>query len=380
MEWRHTSSLRFSQLHIKDCLVGFALATLLLAHNALAQQPTPVTITLPKTAIPTYQLSLTGDLVSAQHANLSPRIEGLVSQVNVDVGDRVTAGDVLLTLDPVLAEHVLQQYAAATAAAQATYQEDIRLVEEAERLTKQNHLPKNELTLRKAALATSRAHLDAAKAEQQAQAARLGWHQLTAPFDGVISRKLTEAGEWITPGTSAFELVSTDKVYLDVQVPQERFAQLKPNTPVNVRPDTQTGTQTEGRIAAIVPVSNSGSRTIQVRLVMENPQQRLLPGTSATAVFEFSPSDKKSLLIPRDALLRSPDGSFSAFVVSEQGDQLLAERRKLQLGLQSNGSVEIISGLEANDKVVVRGNEILRHNQPVSIQSTTESVELHTAP
>ncbi|MBU3070201.1 efflux RND transporter periplasmic adaptor subunit [Aestuariicella sp. G3-2] len=351
-----------------------------MTQNALAQQPTPVTITLPKAAIPTYQLSLAGDLVSAQHANLSPRIEGLVSQVNVDVGDRVTAGDVLLTLDPTLAEHVLQQYAAATAAARATYQEDIRLVEEAERLTKQNHLPQNELTLRRAALAISRAHLDAAKAEQQAQAARLAWHQLKAPFDGVISRKLTESGEWITPGTSAFELVSTDKVYLDVQVPQERFAQLKPNTPVNVRPDTQTGTQTEGRIAAIVPVSNSGSRTIQVRLVMENPQQKLLPGTSATAIFEFSPSDKKSLLIPRDALLRSPDGSFSAFVVSEQGDQLLAERRKLQLGLQSNGSVEILDGLKANDKVVVRGNEILRHNQPVSIQSTTESVQLHTAP
>lgn len=380
MEWCRTSSQRFLQLHIKDCLFGVLSTALLLTQNALAQQPTPVTITLPKAAIPTYQLSLAGDLVSAQHANLSPRIEGLVSQVNVDVGDRVTAGDVLLTLDPTLAEHVLQQYAAATAAARATYQEDIRLVEEAERLTKQNHLPQNELTLRRAALAISRAHLDAAKAEQQAQAARLAWHQLKAPFDGVISRKLTESGEWITPGTSAFELVSTDKVYLDVQVPQERFAQLKPNTPVNVRPDTQTGTQTEGRIAAIVPVSNSGSRTIQVRLVMENPQQKLLPGTSATAIFEFSPSDKKSLLIPRDALLRSPDGSFSAFVVSEQGDQLLAERRKLQLGLQSNGSVEILDGLKANDKVVVRGNEILRHNQPVSIQSTTESVQLHTAP
>ncbi|WP_439133470.1 efflux RND transporter periplasmic adaptor subunit [Pseudomaricurvus sp.] len=375
------SGFQFCTLNpIKNCLYGLVAAALLLVQNSQAQQPTPVTISLPKTAIPTYQLSLTGNLVSAQHANLSTRIEGLVSEVNVDVGDQVAAGDILLTLDPALAQHVLQQYSAATAAAQATYQEDIRLVKEAERLTKQNHLPQNELTLRKAALATSSALLDAAKAEQQAQAARLAWHKLAAPFDGVISRKLTESGEWITPGTSAFELVSTDKVYLDVQVPQERFSQLKPNTPVHIRPDTSNQTQTEGRIAAIVPVSNSGSRTIQVRLVMENAQHTLLPGTSATAVFEFSPSDEKSLMIPRDALLRSPDGSFSAFVVSEQGDQLLAERRKLQLGLQSNGSVEVLDGLKANDRVVVRGNEILRHNQPVSIQSTTESVELHTAP
>lgn len=380
MEWRY-AGIQCSPLSSwQTCIHWLAAAVLLLVQHAQAQTPTPVTITLPKTAIPTYELSLTGDLVSAQHASLSPRLEGLVSQVNVDVGDRVAAGDVLLALDPALAQHVLQQYSAATAAAQATYQENVRLVKEAERLTKSNHLPKNELTLRQASLATSKALLDAAKAEQQAQGARLDWHELIAPFDGVISRKLTETGEWITPGTSAFELVSTDKVYLDVQVPQERFSQLKSETPVHIRPDTLAGTQTEGRIAAIVPVSNAGSRTIQVRLVMESPQQTLLPGTSATAVFEFSPSDQKSLLIPRDALLRSPDGSFSVFVVSEQGDQLLAQRRKLQLGLQSNGSVEVLDGLEANDRVVVRGNEILRHNQPVSIQSTTENVELHTAP
>lgn len=384
MEWRLTGNYPTSTSPLRSCRRWLTASLLLVAAGTQAQAPMPVVVAQPQAAIPTYQLNLTGDLVAAQHASLSPRIDGLVTRVSVDVGDRVAAGDVLLTLDPLLAQQLLHQYQAATAAAQATYAENLRLVKEAERLTKQNHLPLTELALRQAALAISKAQLDAAKAEQQAQATRVAWHQLKAPFDGVISRKLSEAGEWITPGTAAFELVATDKVFLDVQVPQERFYQLKTDTPVLVRPDSRTVAQAQepmaAHIAAIVPVSTTGARTIQVRLVMDNAGQTLLPGTSASAQFEFLSGEQKSLLIPRDALLRSPDGSFSAFVVVDQGDKLLARSHKLKLGLQTNDSVEVLDGLQANDRVVIRGNEILRHNQPVSIVSTMEQVELGTTP
>lgn len=382
MEWRLTADHTRSASIVRNCRNLLAATLLLATAGTRAQAPMPVVVAQPQAAIPTYQLNLTGDLVAAQHASLSPRIDGLVTRVNVDVGDRVAAGDVLLSLDPVLARQLLQQYQAATAAAEATYQENVRLVKEAERLTKQNHLPLTELSLRQSTLAISKAQLDAARAEQQAQATRVAWHQLEAPFDGVISRKLSEAGEWITPGTAAFELVATDKVYLDVQVPQERFYQLKTDTPVLVRPDSRTASLAQepmaARIAAIVPVSTTGARTIQVRLVMDNAEQTLLPGTSASAAFEFLSGDQKSLLIARDALLRSPDGSFSAYVVVDQGDKLVAQSRKLKLGLQTHDSVEVLEGLQAGDRVVIRGNEILRHNQPVSIVSTVEQVGLGT--
>lgn len=390
MEWRTPGKHSVSSfpLHTR-CLLPkarrwLAAALLLIAGGTQAQAPIPVVVSQPQQAIPTLQLNLTGDLVAAQRASLSPRIEGLVTRVNVDVGDQVRAGDLLLTLDPLLAEQLLQQSRAATAAAQATYDENLRLVNEAERLTKQNHLPLNELALRKSALAIAKAELDAARAEQQAQATRVAWHQLKAPFDGVISRKLSEAGEWITPGTAVLELVATDKVYLDVQVPQERFYQLKTDTPVRVRPDSRTAEQLQtpltARIAAIVPVSTSGARTIQVRLVMDNADQTLLPGTSASAQFEFLSGEQNALLIPRDALLRSPDGSFSAFVVVDEGDKLLAQSRRLKLGVQTSDSVEVLDGLQPDDRVVIRGNEILRHNQPVTVVSTVEQVELGTTP
>ncbi len=353
-------------------LISFAAWLCLVPLSAQAQPPLPVSVVQPHQAVPTFSLSLTGDLVAAQRANLSSRVEGLVSDMRVDVGDRVEQGDILLTLDATQAEYLLQQRTATAAEAQADYDENRRLVEEAERLTKNNHLPQTELDLRKAALATATARLDAARAEEQAQRARVDWHQLKAPFSGVISRKQTETGEWITPGTAVLTLVSTDRVYLDVQLPQERFAQLNTASTVRIMPDTNPGQVVTGRIAAVVPVSESGSRTFRVRLITSPTkpgtlQPALLPGTSARATFEFTQSTENALLIPRDALLRSPDGSFSVFVVVDHDGRSVAERRKLNLGLQTNGAVEVLEGLLADDKVVIRGNEILHHGQAVKV-------------
>lgn len=341
---------------------------LLLPLLASAQdERMPVAVAMPVQAVPTEELRLTGTLVAVQQASLSPRVDGLVAKVNVDAGARVKAGAPLLELDTALERHVLRQREAATAAAQAQVTEDERLVSEAERLARDNHLPQNELALRRAALASSRALLQAAKAEEAGQRERVAWHRLPAPFDGVISHKRTEAGEWVTRGTPVLELVATDRLYLDVQAPQERFAALTPDTQVLVRPDTLTGEVLEARIDALVPVSNVGSRSFLVRVVVQDQQQRLLPGTSATAVFNLAHGSARALLVPRDALLRSPDGSFSLFAIGRQGDDTVALRRRVSIGHQSSAGVEILEGLQPDEAVVVRGNEILRDGQSVQI-------------
>lgn len=350
---------------IKNGLLALLMAMSVSAHAE--DEPMPVAVATPVNVVPTEELRLTGTLVAVQRANLSPRVDGLVEKVSVDAGDKVKAGDILLALDPTLEQHSLRQRAAATAAAQAQVTEDERLVKEAERLTRDNHLPQTELALRQAALASARALLKAAQAEEAGQRERVAWHQLPAPFNGVIGRKLTEAGEWVTRGTPVLELVATDKLYLDVQAPQERFAALTPDTRVLVRPDTLTGEVLEARIAALVPVSDTGSRSFRVRVMVQDEQQRLLPGTSATAVFDLAQGSDKALLVPRDAILRSPDGSFSLFAVAKDGDDHIAQRRRIRIGHQSSAGVEILEGLKPNESVVVRGNEILRDGQSVRI-------------
>lgn len=335
--------------------------------HAQDEDALPVTVVTPTAVIPTQELRLSGTLVAEQRALLSARVDGLVARVLVDAGQRVQAGDLLLELDPALEQHALRQMEAATAAARASLAENERLVTEAERLTRDNHLPQTELALRQAALALARAGLDGAKAEEAGQREQVERHRLPAPFSGVISRKLAEAGEWVARGTAVLELVATDRLRLDVQAPQERFAALSADTRVAIFPDSLPGEMVPGRILALVPVSDAGSRTFQVRVVMEDEGQRLLPGTSATAVFDLSQGSRSALMVPRDALLRSPDGSLSLFAVQQQNGQFTAHRRQVVIGHQSVSDVEILQGLQADEQVVVRGNEILRDNQPVRV-------------
>lgn len=343
---------------------------LLLLFNTLPTQadPVPVSVVKPEQRPAMATLELTGTLVAAHRALLSPRADGLVASLQVDIGESVAAGDVLLTLDSSLEEQRLREREADVAARQAQLREQQRLVDEAERLVREKHLPSNELALRQAHLDIARAELSGAEAAHALQAENIRRHQLIAPFDGVIQRRLTERGEWVTKGTAVLELVALAPIYLDVQVPQERYQDIAVGDSVTLYPDALPGRKVVGEVAVVVPISDPQSRTFRIRIRADDPQQRLLPGTSARASFAMGRAGRTALLIPRDAVLRNPDGQFSVFVINQRVSPAQAERRQITLGQQVSTQVEVTSGISDGDVVVIRGNEILRNGQTVTIE------------
>ncbi|MEE2730913.1 MAG: efflux RND transporter periplasmic adaptor subunit [Pseudomonadota bacterium] len=342
------------------------LLSVLLATVAQGQTAVPVELVSPSQSAATRELRLSGTLVAVQRSQVSARVDGAVASMQVDAGAEVKQGQLLLELDASLEQHEHARLAANVAAAQAQVDEHQRLVNEALRLTRDNHLPQNELALRQAALASSQAALDAAKAQLAAQQQRLDWHHIKAPFAGVVVQKLTEVGEWVTRGTPVLELVATRDLYLDVQVPQEQYGDINGNTEILIRPDVRPDLALPGRIVAQVPVADAASRTFRLRLVSTEPSAALLPGASARAILTFK-QDGRVLTVPRDALLRNPDGGFSVFTVVENGSEPVAQRRQVILGRNLGEQVEVLSGLPENEPVVVRGNEILRQDQPVRV-------------
>lgn len=330
---------------------------------AIADDATPVATTQPKQSSIAETLNLSGSLTAEKRAMLSPRVDGLVAKVLVDAGSQVEQGQTLLKLDPAIAAQQHAQAKAATTEAQAVRNEAARLVKEAERLRKQNYISESEMANRESNLALSEAALIAAQAAERTSLEQLRRHDLPAPFSGVISNKMTEAGEWINRGTAVLELVATDVVRLDVKVPQERFADITRNSPVEVLPDVYPGQRLPARINAIVPVSDPQARAFLVRIVVDATDIRLLPGTSATASIGLNGKQGQKLIVPRDALLLHPDGGHSLFIV-EDG---VAKRRQVTIGQQSQDGVSILAGLNQNEQVVIRGNEVLNHDQAVTI-------------
>jgi len=328
-----------------------------------ADEATPVTTITPKQSTIAETLNLSGSLTADKRAMLSPRVDGLVAEVLVDAGSEVNKGEDLLRLDTSISKQQYAQTKAATAEAEAARDEAARLVKEAERLRKQNYISASEMANRQSNLALAEAALIAAKAAEGTALEQLRRHDLPAPFSGVISAKMTEAGEWINRGTAVLELVATDAVRLDVKVPQERFAAINKDSPVEVMPDVYPGLRLPAKINAIVPVSDPQARAFLVRIVVDTSDVSLLPGTSATATIGLNGQQGQKLIVPRDALLLHPDGGYSLFVVIDGK----AQRRQVKVGQQSQQGVSILDGLSPDEQVVTRGNEVLRDDQTVTI-------------
>ncbi len=345
------------------CLLLLLLSGLF--NTAKLYAETPVTVISPEKSKVSDNLTLSGTLTAEKQAMLSPRVDGLVSDVLVDAGSKVKKGDVLLNLDPVLSKQVLAQAKAATAEAEAARNEAQRLVNEAKGLREKNYLSASENASRLSNLNLTEASLMAAKAAEASAREELSRHTLPAPFSGVISAKLTEAGEWVNRGTTVLELVATDKVRLDVKVPQERFSEINRGNQVEVIPDVFPGKRFKGKINAIVPVSDPQARAFLVRIVIDTGNISLLPGTSAKAIIGLNENQQNQprIIIPRDALLLHPDGGYSVFVVKDG----IAKRHKVQISNQSSQGVTVLSGITIEDKVVNRGNEVLRDGQDVTI-------------
>lgn len=330
--------------------------------------PVPVVVTSPIKSVPMNQLKLTGTLVSKQRSSVSSRVSGQVNKMYVEAGDEVKAGDILLELDDAYAQIELRRLQATVAVANAEVKEDRHLVDEGKRLAANNNLPQSELVLRSTALEAALARLAAAKAELAAQAERLKWHKVIAPFNGVIYDKLTEQGEWVVPGDALLELVSREQLYLDLQVPQEKFLDIASVSEVEVLPDSIERKTIKARVATVVPVAVDGSRTFRVRLSMLDSHEALVPGFSATALFNLAKGDQEVLIVPRDALIRNPDGGFSLFTAENVDGVYVARRQMVKIGERSHTGIEIKEGLTANAKVVIRGNEVLRNDQPIKVQ------------
>jgi RND family efflux transporter MFP subunit len=359
----------------RSLAAGLVCLSTLLAplRPAGADEPAPVRVATAVSADAADTLRLSGTVTARQSAGLSPRVSGLVTAVHVDAGDRIDAGDVLLDIDPALARLHLRQAEAALREGEAQLAESRRLHREAAQLVAERHLPETEVHARAAAIELAAATAARLEADVRSAAELLERHALVAPFAGVISARRTEAGEWVETGTAVLDLVDTDHIRLDVQVPQERFGDIDADTSVRIHLDGTAEQSFPGRVIARVPVNDPAARSFLVRVGLagddaeQRATRRLIPGMSAIAVFALA-SAENAVAVPRDALVRADDGSFRVWLVDRSGDTPRVHARAVRVGRSLAARVEVRDGLVAGDVVVVRGNESLREGQAVDVR------------
>jgi RND family efflux transporter MFP subunit len=267
-------------------------------------------------------------------------------------------------LDPALEEAAVARARAALTQAEEQLADSRRRLAEAEALASQRSLPETELKSRASEVRSNEAAFALRQAELRRETALLERHEVKAPFEGVISRKLTEVGEWVEPGTPVAELVATENLRVDFRVPQEVFGQLGSDSRIRVELGGSPGRWFEGDIAATVPVSDATARTFLLRVTLDDAEEIIAPGMSAHGRLAVE-SGRRGVVLPRDALLRYPDGRVVVWVIGEDGT---VSERLVETGLGFSGQVEIVRGVEAGERVVLQGNEMLREGQSVVVR------------
>lgn len=336
---------------------------------AFGENAMPVSVVRVVRAPVTEELRLTGTLQARRVSRLSAEVDGIVAELLVDDGDRVSAGQAVVRLDSELAAIEKSATAAAVTEAAARLADAERRYRELLALSEKQHVPTTSVDSVKTEIDIGRAVLAQSRARDRRAQAMLNRHAVSAPFSGLVRAKLVEIGQWVETSTSLVELVETEFLRLEAPVPQFYFSRVRPGTRVELRFDAIPNDTFTATITTTIPVSDTGARTFPVRIDLPNDKGRLAPGMSARVVVHIeTPDDAPALIVPQDAIVRQPDGSMAVWTVTTEDGVLKTHPRIVTTGRVSRNNVEILAGdITPGDRVVVRGNELLRPGQVVSV-------------
>jgi RND family efflux transporter MFP subunit len=210
--------------------------------------------------------------------------------------------------------------------------------------------------LRSARAAIGRADADYELARIEAERA-----QVTAPYPGVVVRRIVEAGAYAQSGDPLVRLVSDADLEVEADVPARRLAGLAPGA--TVRLELADGSAHDARVRAILPEENPQTRTRRVRFVPDfrEPDGRRASGQSVTVQVPVG-VQRQVLSVHKDAVIRQDDGAV-VYVFADGK----AEVRTVRLGLEIGPRFEVLDGLAPGALAVVRGNERLRPGQSLTI-------------
>ncbi|MDE2483170.1 MAG: efflux RND transporter periplasmic adaptor subunit [bacterium] len=357
------------------------------AGDAADAQSVPVTVAVARDASFAAPLELSGSLTAVQNVTLGAAAAGRIVRVNVRVGDRVRAGEVLAQVDP---SAYSAQYAGAQAGAGAAVDSERAAGAALEQARSRMNLAQStarrmnalyaagaiskqqqdesqaSAAASQAAYAQAQASLAAARglaAQAQAGVAAaavpLGETAIAAPFDGVVTQKLVEPGAVVGAGSPVVAVQNTSDLELDIAVPEDRVAALVPGTRVAVRVDALGSDALGGRVRAIVPSQDPALRSATVRVGVE-PHAGLLPGMFARVSIAGAP--QRGVGVPMSALVTRA-GQSGVFAIVDKTASFVP----VQTGASQHGLIAV-TGIKAGTQVAVSNVARLTEGSSVSVQ------------
>jgi membrane fusion protein, multidrug efflux system len=315
-----------------------------------AQQPIPVAVTSATQGSIASYYNATATLEAEKEAQILARVTGVVNALLAEEGDIVPAGAPLLSIQNEEYRFRVEQTAASAANLRARYERLEKML--AEELATEEEIQ------------TARSDLTNAEANEGLARLDLSYTTVTAPFTGRVTQRLVDIGQNISANTPLFVMADFDPLLARVHVPSREFNRLQKNQPVDLVLDS-TGDRLKGRIKLISPVIDPASGTIKITVEISEYPENTRPGEFAQVQIVTEKRDNATL-VPRAAVL-TDKGESVVFIPLAEGEKLTAERRVVEVGFTDNDNVQILSGLQPGDSVIIKGQRSLKHGAPLKI-------------
>ncbi len=297
------------------------------------------------------RIEATGELVARNQALVAAEVGGQVTEILRDEGSPVAEGEVVLTIDPERRSLEVDDARARLAEAQASLAEAEREVGRIRALHGRGVASQARLDQTETELHLARSRRDGARARLGVAEHAREDASVVAPFDGVVAVRRVSKGEFVQPGTHLFGLVAMDPIDAEFHLPEADASRVRTGQQVAVRVAPYPDAVFAAVVRFVSPTIDPRSHTLLVRAALDNADGRLRPGLFARV--DLGVSQRSGVpMIAEEAVLQRADGE----VVFRLGPDQRVQRLLIETGLHRDGRVEVRSGLEAGDRVVVRGH------------------------
>ncbi|WP_084419988.1 efflux RND transporter periplasmic adaptor subunit [Henriciella litoralis] len=316
----------------------------------------------------------TGIVNARRSSSLGFSSGGRIAVLNVDVGDRVTDGQLLAALDTRALRSQLTSARAQVKEAEANHRLAMTTVDRQQTLLEKGHVAQQRVDEARAQAATSQARIDAAKAQAATLQVQIDLSSITAPYPGVITERRYDEGAIASPGVPVFELVETTALEARIGLPANLAAELEPGRVYTLKGDLGP---VDARLKSVTGVIDAGQRTVTSVFDIIDPSK---VSTGAVVRLEMQRDvNEPGFWVPVSALAENQRGLWSVYIARQQDDGWVAQpglveviqsesERAYVRGAVSDGDRVILNGLQR----ITPGQQVLPRLSPTALATDVE--------
>jgi RND family efflux transporter MFP subunit len=309
-------------------------------------------------------LMASGKIQASNSANLSTRMMGFVTKIQVQVGDKVRKGQLLLSINNTDLQAKAAQVNANITEASAAYKNAEKDYKRFQNLFAENSASQKEFDDMKTHFEMAKARLEAARQMKNEVDAQFSYANIRAPFSGIVTNTFIDEGDMANPGMPLIQVESPGHFEVKAMVPETEISMIKKNTEVDVLVKS-INKSVKGKVTEISTSARNTGGQYLVTVKLAKTEVPILSGMFATVKFPVeSLAETATVLIPKKALI--VNGQLSGvYTVSQSNTAIL---RWLRLGRTFDNQVEVLSGLNKNESYIVSAEGKLYNGAKITIQ------------